>query len=96
MNVPNQSKKNVAIPAPIIATENSERLKTRGELAAELNICTKTMLKFMRMADLKLPKGLIQVPHQQLIRAIVLGVPNYSQQFLIIPKCEVVEAVRTL
>jgi hypothetical protein len=85
MNVPNQSKKPVAIPAPIIATENSERLKTRGELAIELNICTKTMLKFMRMAGLKLPKGLLQVPHQQLIRAIVLGVPNDSELFPKVP-----------
>jgi hypothetical protein len=63
----------------------SEALKTRVELAAELNICTKTMRKFLKNAGVELPKGLLQVPHQLLIRGIVLGVPNNSQKFPTIP-----------
>jgi predicted solute-binding protein len=60
------------------AMQPTERLKTREQFAEELNICSRTMKKYLKEADYKLPKGLIKVADQERIRQIVLGIPNNS------------------
>ena len=86
MSVPNKRKtterKRSEMPlAPnpqMVANESSERLKTREQFAEELNICSRTMKKYLKEADYKLPKALIKVADQERIRQIVLGIPNHS------------------
>jgi hypothetical protein len=56
----------------------TERLKTGEQFAEELNICSRTMKKYLKEAAYKLPKGLIKVADQERIRQIVLGIPNNS------------------
>jgi hypothetical protein len=60
------------------AMQATERLKTREQFAEELNICSRTMKKYLNRAGFKLPKGLIKVADQERIRQIVLGIPNNS------------------
>lgn len=73
-----RSKTPMAANPQTIVTEAVERLKTREQFAAELNICSKTMKKYLKEAAYKLPKGLIKVADQERIRQIVLGIPNNS------------------
>ncbi|MEN9610947.1 MAG: hypothetical protein RLZZ628_1761 [Bacteroidota bacterium] len=88
MNVSNKKRTNRSQTAPSVAqnrgttlTEVLDRLKTREQFAAELNICSKTMKKYLQKAAFKLPKGLIKVHDQERIRQIVLGIPINSKQF---------------
>jgi muconolactone delta-isomerase len=67
------------------AIQAIERLKTREQFAEELNICSRTMKKYLKTAGFKLPKGLIKVADQERIRQIVLGIPINSNGFQTIP-----------
>ena len=86
MSVPNKrktsaskrSKTPIAPNQQMVVTEAVERLKTREQFAEELNICSRTMKKYLKEADYKLPKALIKVADQERIRQIVLGIPNHS------------------
>jgi response regulator of citrate/malate metabolism len=48
-------------------------LKTREEMAKELNISSRTMRKYLHKAGINLPKGLLQIPYQNRIRQVILG-----------------------
>jgi hypothetical protein len=85
MNVPNKKRKkrsqavvSIADDKAIISIQPLEQLKTREQFADELNICSKTMKKYLKAAHFSLPKGLIKVLDQERIRQIVLGIPNNS------------------
>jgi len=51
--------------------------KTRQQIAFEYGICTKTLNKWMKSADIKLPKGLVN-PFYQMVIHEKIGMPNYS------------------
>jgi hypothetical protein len=72
MNVPNKKRKkrsqavvSIADDKAIISIQPLEQLKTREQFADELNICSKTMKKYLKAAHLQ----------------IVLGIPINSKQF---------------
>jgi hypothetical protein len=96
MKVSNPLNKNIISNTTITSPEMEVRLKTREELAAEFNICAKTMRKKLKIAAIILPKGLLQVHHQQLVRDVILGIPNNSQKFPLIPLSVVVEPKQRL
>ena len=56
------------------------KAKTRQQIAQEFGICTKTLNKWLKQANLRIPKGLIQPRYQKLIYD-KLSTPKDSQNF---------------
>ena len=54
--------------------------KTRQQIAFEYGICTKTLNKWLKNAEIKLPIGLI-TPFYQMIIHEKFGTPNYSAKY---------------
>jgi len=54
--------------------------KTRQQIAFEYGICTKTLNKWLKNAEIKLPIGLI-TPFYQMVIHEKFGTPNYSAKY---------------
>jgi transcriptional regulator with XRE-family HTH domain len=59
-------------------TISSAPLKSRKEIAEELGVSVKTLNKYLKEADVSLPKGLIRPAFQALIYQKILNVPKIS------------------
>ena len=59
-------------------TISSAPLKSRKEIAEELGISVKTLNKYLKEANVSIPKGLIRPTSQSLIYQTILNLPKIS------------------